>query len=143
MADGGLTAGLLVMSAASTGAGLYASGQQRKLDTAKLNAEVQQAKLAGSEQALVAARGFRQALSSQLALASLRAGSGGSMVRQFGAESLGNFLADQRALESRQKFLDVSANLGSSQIKAQRFARDASSIGSLLSSSLDSLNLNK
>ena len=134
---------LLLASAASTGFGLSASRQQEKLDIATLDAETQRAKLVAAEGAANQAKGFRNALSSQLALSSLRSGAGGSLVRQFGAESMSNFLQDQRAITSKQKFIDMSSDLRRSQIKSNRFSRDVSSIQSLLSGGIDAINFNK
>ena len=131
---------LLAASAASTGAGLMASKQQSKLDTATLNLETSRAKEVAAEQGLASAKTFRGALSSQLALSSLQ---GGSAVRQFGAESFANFLQDQGAIKSKQKFIDVSKDLGTADIKSKRFSRDVNSITSLLTSGLDAVNLNK
>ena len=133
---------LLVASAASTGLGLVSSRQQEKLDLATLNAETERAKLVASEQAASQAVGFRNSLASQLALSSLRAGAGGSLVRQFGAESFSNFLADQRAIGSKQRFIDASADLGRAQARSNRFSRDVSSVSSLLSTGIDAVNLN-
>lgn len=143
MAADPVTATLLAASAASTGAGLFASRKQSKLEQANLRLETEQAKLAGAETALASARDFRSSLASQLAISSLRSGAGGSLVRQFGSTSMANFLADQGALERKQKFIDLSSGMGSAGIKSQRFARDFSAIGSLLSSGLESINLNK
>lgn len=143
MAADPITATLLLASAASTGAGLYASRNQEKLDTMILKAETAQAKLAGAETALLAAKDFRSSLASQLALSSLRSGAGGSLVRQFGSESMANFLQDQGVLQNKQKYIDISSNLQQSQIRANRFSRDVSSIGSLLQGGLQAINLNK
>ena len=131
---------LLAASAAATEVGLLASSQQEKLDLATLNTEAARAKEVAAEQGLSSAKSFRSALSSQLALSSLQ---GGSAVRQFGAESFANFLADQNAIKSKQKFIDVSKDLGTAQTKAGRFSRDVSSITSLLSGGLGAVNLNK
>ena len=143
MADGGISTALLIASAASTGAGLVASGKQSSLERANLKLETEQAKLAGAETALQSATSFRQNLSSQLAIASLRGGNGGSLVNQFGSTSMANFLADQGAITSRQKFIDANASNKRSQISANRFSRDVSALGSLFSSGLESINLNK
>ena len=134
---------LLAGSSISTGVGMIGSRQAEKLDLAKLNAETERAKLVASEQAGMHAKGFRNSLASQLALSSLRSGAGGSMVRQFGAESMSNFLADQRAITSKSKFIDVSSNLARAQIKSNRFSNDISSISSLLGQGIQSVNLNK
>jgi len=134
---------LLLASAASTGVGLYASGKQKKLDRAINAAETEHARLAGAQTALTASQDFRTALSSQLAIASLRGGSGGSLAQTFGSKSIANFLSDQRSLESQQKFLGIRSDIKNAEIKNQRLARDVSSVGSLLSSYSGAINLNK
>lgn len=134
---------MLASAAVTTAGGLYSSSQQQKLDMAINNAETERARLAGAETALTASRDFRSALSSQLAIASLRGGTGGSLASQFGAESISNFLADQRSLESQQKFLGIRSSIRSSEIKSQRVARDTQSVGSLLKAGADAYNINK
>jgi hypothetical protein len=138
-----VSSALLLMSAATTGVGLYASSQQEKLDRSINAAETEHARLAGAETALTASRDFRTALSSQLALASLRGGSGGSLAQTFGSRSIANFLSDQRSLESQQKFLGIKSNIRNAEIGSQRLARDVSSVGSLLSTGYEAINLNK
>ncbi len=144
MAADPVSAGLLLMASAtvSTVGGLYSSKQQEKLDRSINAAETERAKLAGAETALIASRDFRTALSSQLAIASLRGGSGGSLATTFGAKSISNFMADQRSLESQQKFLSIKSDLRNAEIGSQRFARDISSIGSLLKAGSQAVNIN-
>lgn len=136
------TAGLLLLagSTISTAGGLYASSKQEKLDRAINNAETERARLVGAETALVSSQDFRTALSSQLAINSLR---GGSLSSQFGAQSVSNFMADQRALEANQRFIGIKSDLRKSEIRGERFARDVSSVGSFLKGASESINLNK
>lgn len=133
---------LMASSAVSAGAGLFASSQQQKVDLSINSAETERAKLAGAETALTAAQDFRTALSSQLAISSLRGGAGGSMAQQFGSASIASFLSDQKSLESQQKFLGIKSDLQRSEIKSKRIARDINSVGSLLKGASDSVNLN-
>jgi hypothetical protein len=133
----------LAASGVSTGAGLLASREQERVDLAFLEAETERAKLEATDEAIVRAKGFREALASQLAISSLRSGSGGSLVRQFGAVSVSNFLKDQDVLSRRKEFIDIASQSNRAQIRANRFGRDISSIGSLLSSGVQSINLNK
>lgn len=135
-----ITTTLLVASAATTGAGLLASQQQEKTELAFLDAQTERAKLAATDQALNESKTFRRALASQLALSSLRSGAGGSLVRQFGAESVSNFLKDQDVLNRRKEFIDVAAQSERSQIKSNRFNRDISAIGNLVKSGLNTVN---
>ena len=131
-----------LMMAASMAAGKVSSMNQSKVDNALIKAETSRAKLIGSETALNATQTFRGALSSQLALSSLRGGAGGSMVRQFGASSMANFLQDQGALESRNKFLDVAEQLKTAGAKSSLFSKDVSNMSSLLMKGADSINGN-
>ena len=136
------TAMLMMASAAvSTGGGLYASSQQEKLDTAINRAETERAKLAGAETALNASKDFRTALSSQLAISSLRGG-GGAFGQQFGTASIANFLSDQRALESQQRFIGIKSDIKQSEIKSKRIANDIGSVASLLKSGSEAYNVN-
>lgn len=142
-ADPVTATGLLIAgSAASTGLGLISSRQQQKQEMAFLEAETERARLAATDEALVRARGFREALASQLALSSLRSGTGGSLVRQFGAQSISNFLSDQDVMGRRKQFINIASQAKGAQIKADRFARDVSGIGSLLTTGLNMVNLN-
>ena len=136
-----ISTALLVASAASTGAGLMSSGQQQKVELSRIKTETEAAKLQATEEAFVGAQNFRQALASQLALSSLRSGAGGSLVRQFGATSISNMFGDQRTFERRKTFIDMSANLSRANAMTARFSSGLSSIGGLLSTGLQSVNL--
>ncbi len=133
---------LMASSTVATGAGLFASAQQEKIDLAINSAETERAKLVGAETALTAAQDFRTSLASQLAISSLRGGAGGSISQQFGSKSISNFLADQKSLESQQKFLGIKSDLQRSEIKANRLSRDINSVGSLLKDVSGAVNLN-
>lgn len=136
-----ISTALLVASAASTGAGIMSSGQQKKIEMSRIQTETEAAKLQATEEAFAGAQSFRQALSSQLALSSLRSGAGGSLVRQFGATSISNMFADQGNFERRKSFIDMSANISRANAMTARFGSGLSSIGGLLSQGLQSVNL--
>lgn len=136
-----ISTALLVASAASTGAGIMSSGQQKKIEMSRIQTETEAAKLQATEEAYAGAQSFRQALSSQLALSSLRSGAGGSLVRQFGATSISNMFADQGNFERRKSFIDMSANISRANASTARFSSGLSSIGGLLSQGLQSVNL--
>lgn len=143
MADGALTTTLLVVSAANTGLGLLSSREQARIESQFLEAETERARLEATDVALSHAQGFRQALASQLAISSLRSGTGGSLVRQFGATSVANFLKDQEVLGRRREFIDIAAGANRSNIRANRFNRDISSIGSLVGQGIQAINFNR
>lgn len=136
-----ISTALLVASAASTGAGIMSSGQQKKIEMSRIQTETEAAKLQATEEAFAGAQSFRQALSSQLALSSLRSGAGGSLVRQFGATSISNMFADQGNFERRKSFIDMSASISRANASTARFSSGLSSIGGLLSQGLQSVNL--
>jgi len=142
MAGDPLSTGLLIASAATTGVGLVQSRQQERVELAFLEAQTERSRLEATDVALQQAQGFRAALASQLAISSLRSGTGGSLVRQFGAASVSNFLRDQDVLGRRKDFIDIAASNTRAQIKANRFSRDISSIGSLIGQGIQSVNLN-
>jgi len=135
-----ITIALLVASAAATAGGLSASASQFRLDIATITAETEAAKLQATEQALSQAQSFTQALASQLALSAMREGAGGSLVRQFGAESVSNMLADQRSFSRQQSFIDISSQLSRAGARTARFKRNVSSLSSLFSQGLGSVN---
>lgn len=142
MDPGTAAIGLMVASAASTGLGLVQSRQQEKLELASLQLEAETAKTQATDEALVRAKSFREALASQLAISSLRGGTGGSLVRQFGAVSVSNFLKDQDVLGKRQQYIDIATSLNRASITSGRFGRDISSIGGLVQSGFGAMNLN-
>lgn len=138
-----ISTSLLIASAASTGASMIASGKQEKLDLAMINAETERAKLQATDQALVQAQTFRQALASQLAISSLRSGGGGSIARQFGAQSVANFLRDQNALQSTKNFIDIASKGNIATAKSQRLTRDFNAINNLINTGMGAINLSK
>lgn len=127
-------------SAASAGLGIASSKKQSKLDQSQLKLQTEQARLAASDQALTQTRDFRQALASQLAISSLRGGSGGSLMRQFGATSMANFLDDQKSLQSKRRFIEASASSERSGILSRQLSRDINAVGGLLESSFQQVN---
>ena len=96
---------------------------QRKIEEASINLEAEQAKFEATRQAEQASRSFRSALASQVAMTSFRGGSG-SLTRQFGAESFGNFLRDQQAFERGLRLIDVKRDLQQSQSRAALTGRE-------------------
>ena len=133
---------LLGLSAINTTLGLQASKRQEKLDIATTSLETEVAKNQAAQQAYASAQGFREALASQLALSSLR-GDGGSMVRQFASKSISNMVGDAQTFDQQQQFADLSGVIRKSQAKTDRFARDFSSVTSLLSSGVQAVTLGR
>lgn len=138
-----VSAGLLAASVGSTGLGLANSKSQQRVEMASIGADAEAARLQTQEQAFQTSQNFRKALSSQLALSSLRGAAGSSMTRQFAAESVANMLADQRGFERKQQFINTATSLRSAQAKSARFGRDISAIGSLLTTGINAVQLNR
>jgi hypothetical protein len=138
----------IAFAAAATGVSAYgyvsernAANSQYKMDEAAIELNRQQAHYQAAEQANANAGGFRQALASQVALASMRGGSG-SIIRQFGGESYGNFLRDQEAIKRGGKLIDVQAKNQTAQAKANRSTRKTTAAIGAVSNSINAWNLN-
>jgi hypothetical protein len=138
----------LAFAAAATGVSAYgyvsernAANSQYKMDEAAIELQRQQAHYQAAEQANASAGGFRKALASQVALASMRGGSG-SLVRQFGGESYSNFLKDQEAIKRGGKLIDVQALNQTAQAKANRSSRKTNAALGAISSSINAWNVN-
>jgi hypothetical protein len=138
----GTIAGAAVGSAAG---GLYDSlsntNTQKTIDTAALKLNQAQAHAKAAAQGAVHAANFRQALASQIALSTMRGGSG-SLATQFGNQAYRTFIEDQQAIEQGVKISDVQTDLGQADISARTDAARTSAIGRAAVSAFDGLNLN-
>lgn len=136
------------VAGAAIGSSIAGGLQQREsgriqdvLDDAALRLNQEQARVQAAEKSAVHARQFRQALATQVALASFRSG-GGSIARQVGAESLSNFLQDQEAIQTG---LDISETQGAIQkanLSANTAARDIKIVTRTAAKGFEGLNLN-
>lgn len=138
----------LAFAAASTAiaggsflAGQSAAKSQYKLDAASIELAREQARTQAAESAQQNALGFRKALASQVALASMRGGSG-SLVRQFGAESYSNFLKDQAAIDRGVRVSDAQSLTALAQAKANRYVAGVKGITDFGQAALSAWNLN-
>ncbi len=138
----------LAFAAAATGVSAYgyvsersAANNQYKIDEASIELQRQQAHLQSAENANANATSFRKALASQVALASMRGGSG-SLIRQFGGESYGNFLKDQEAIKRGGKLIDVQALNQTAQAKANRSYRKTTAAINAVGNSVNAWNVN-
>lgn len=139
----GLTLAAAVGVSALAGQQLAVSGAQKSLDLATIEANKEQAKLQAAESALSNAQGFRKALASQLSLASFRGGPGSSIAAQFGAESMANFAADQRAIERGVQQINTAATIQSAGASLNAQSRNLSIIGGVANSALALANFSK
>jgi len=118
-----------------------AANTQYKIDEASIELQRQQAHLQSAESANANATSFRKALASQVALASMRGGSG-SLIRQFGGESYGNFLKDQEAIKRGGRLIDIQAMNQTAQAKANRTSRKVNAGINAVGSSINAWNVN-
>ena len=142
LGPGGALAGAAIGSSAG---GLYDTmgnlKTQKKLDVAALKLNQAQFHAKAAAQGAVHASNFRQALASQIALSTMRGGSG-SLATQFGNQAYRTFVEDQKAIEMGVKVGDVQTDLGKADIDARTQAAQTRAIGSAAISAFDGLNLN-
>lgn len=138
----GTVAGAAVGGAAG---GLYDSlgniNTQKTLDRAALKLNQAQAHAKAAEQGAIHAQNFRQALASQVALSTMRGGSG-SLATQFGNQAYRKFIEDQQSIESGVKVTDAQASLGQADITARTESARTQAIGRAAVSAFDGINLN-
>lgn len=139
---GGALAGAAVGSSAG---GLYDSlgnvKTQKIIDTAALKLNQAQFHAKAAAQGATHAANFRQALASQIALSTMRGGSG-SLATQFGNQAYKTFIDEQRAIELGVKLGDVQTQLGQADITARTEAQKTALTGKALSSAFEGINLN-
>ncbi len=125
--------------------GLYESAgtnkAQKKIDTAALKLNQAQYHAKAAEQGAIHASNFRQALASQVALSTMRGGSG-SLATQFGNQAYRTFVEDQQAIEAGVKTADVQTSLGLADITAKNQAANTVAVGRAAVSAFDGVNLN-
>lgn len=119
---------------------LSLTGEQKRINTAALKLNQAQFHNKAATQAAAHAENFRQALASQMSIATMRGGSG-SLAAQFGNQAYKSFLEDQRAIEAGVKVADVQTQIGLADIDATAQAANISAIGKTISA-FDGLNLN-
>jgi hypothetical protein len=98
-----------------------AADAQFTLDESAIELSREHARLQAAEQSAIHASGFRKALASQVALASLRGGAG-SVTRQFTSESYSNFFKDQEAIKRGVRLSDLQSLYALSQASANKSA---------------------
>lgn len=116
------------------------SGTQSKLEAAAIKLNQAQYHAKASAEAAIHAENFRQALASQVAISSMRGGSG-SLGIQFGNQAYRTFVEDQQAIEAGVKVADVQSQIGLADSTARRDAARTASVSQLISS-FNSINLN-
>lgn len=116
------------------------TGTQHKLDLAAIKLNQAQFHAKAAAEASAHAENFRQALASQVALSTMRGGSG-SLGVQFGNQAYRSFIQDQQAIEAGVKVADVQSQLSQADSTARRDAIRTASVGRAISA-FDSLNLN-
>lgn len=134
----------IAFAAASTAvAGASYVGQRRAaqnqfiIDEAGIELQRESSRLQAAEQASIHASGFRKALASQVALASLRGGAG-SVTRQFTSESYGNFLRDQEAIKRGVRLSEIQSLHALAQAGANRSAANIKGLTQFASTAVNS-----
>ncbi len=127
------------------GGGLYDSlgntSAQKKIDTAAIKLNQAQFHAKAADQAATHAGTFRQALASQVALTTMRGGSG-SLATQFGNQAYRTFVEDQNAIEAGVKVADIQTQIGLADLTARTEAQQIAAVGRAAVSAFDGLNLN-
>lgn len=118
-----------------------ANSAQGQLETSALNLQLEQARHSAAEQSAIHAGNFRQALASQVALSSMRGGSG-SVMGQFSQASYRNFLLDQQAIDVGLSVTEAGGGLARADLAARGEARTAKALSGAVSSATRGLNLN-
>jgi hypothetical protein len=118
-----------------------ANSIQTTLDQATLNLNREQARLKAAETAAIHASNFRQALASQVSIASMRGGSG-SVAAQFGQASYENFLRDQKAIEAGLTISEAQSDITQAGITAKKESRDLIAATRFAQNALTGVNLN-
>lgn len=124
-----------------TAYGIYEQEQQKKTAIAQAKLEAELARVKSSEEAAIKTRKFTRDLSSQLAISALRSVGGGSIARQFAAESMHTQSQDEATWARKQRIIDLKEKFAVSDIKTQAFVNEAGMIKSLISSGASTMNL--
>lgn len=120
-----ITAGLFV--AASFASSLITSRNQRKIEDASMNVQVEQARLQTAEAAYERTKQFRQNISMNLALSGMGIG-GVSGFRGAAAQSASAYFADAAALGRQDVFAQLTGTSNKALSKAKRFSSLASGV---------------
>lgn len=120
---------------------LSGSRNQQKVDLGAIEVNQEQTRLKAAEAAQQNAMSFRKALASQVALASMRGGSG-SLMRQFGSESFSNFLQDQEAIKRGVRIADLQAQQQRASVFGNRATNDLSALTKFATTALSVWNIN-
>lgn len=116
--------------------GQKAARNQYKIDEAGIELQREQSRLQAAEAGAQHATGFRKALASQVALASMRGGAG-SVLRQFGSDSYSNFIKDQEAIKRGVRLADIQAVHNSAQAHANKYSSNVKGLTQFASTSLN------
>lgn len=118
-----------------------AARTQQMIDMAALKLQQEQARTKAAEQSAIHASQFRQALASQIALASLRGGAG-SVATMFGNQAYRTFLQDQKAIETGLMTAETALKIREAEIKARRASADLKAYTRLIGTGIEGINLN-
>lgn len=105
----------------------FTGKQQRRIETANINLNLEQSRLQAAESAYELSKNYRKNMSENLALSGMGFG-GTSGFAATSAESTANFLADSAALQRQGEFAAVQAQSGLAVSKISNFARNANAV---------------
>lgn len=118
-----------------------AQKEQSRLDTAALELNREQAREQAAERSAIHATKFRNALASQVALASMRGGSG-SLVKAFGNQAYKTFLQDEQAISTGLEISEIQGDISQANIAARDEGKELKAISRLTSSAFEGINTN-
>lgn len=147
-AVGSIVPGAGTVVGAKVGAGLglavgsvLNSQTQAKSEMAALRLNQEAAHARAADLSARHAANFRQALASQVSLASMRGGSG-SLAAQFGSQAMQSFTQDQRSIAIGESVADTQAAFGKAGVTAKEQASNILAAGQAISA-FDPVNFNK
>lgn len=132
-------------SIGSAGAGYLeeqsAGKTQGVLDSAALRLNMEQARLKAAETSATHAENFRQALAHQVALASMRGGSG-SLVAQFGNQAYKEYVEDRKAIDRGLAITEAQGKLSGAELTAKGVSRDINAFSRFTTNATRGVDMN-
>lgn len=114
---------------------------QTELDRAALHLNREQARTQAAERSAIHANKFRNALASQVALASMRGGSG-SLVKAFGNQAYRTFLQDEEAISTGVEISEIQGDIQQANITARSEAKELGALTRFSSNAFEGINTN-
>lgn len=129
----------------SSAFGYYEESQANRaqsiLDESALRLNQEQARLNAAEKSAVHAQNFRNALATQVSLASMRGGAG-SLTRQFGSQAYRTFLQDEEAIKRGMDITEARSQFASAENYARNISRDLRAFSRFSNTAFRGVDLN-